>query len=431
MDELEAHVRWVVSDAGLQVSEAAIQAALEQGGGSARDTLSALELIASTGGDEIDTVDLAEFVEALIDLDPGRALTGVAHAVHQGRDPRTLTDDIVRYLRDCFLSLMAPELVALPDAKANAVSEQAVRLGAAKLVRAMERLGQILVEMRHAPDARLLLEVALVQLSHEAAAHDIGSILDRLERLERSVADGGAAGGGAARQAPVPVDPATGRVALGGRARPQASAPAPAPAPAAPAPAPAPAPAAAQSAPDAEPAVSAPPVAPAATPPAAAPAPSPAPAPAASAAPAAGATAEQAVARWSSDVVPTLKPLVRAIYSVPRVLGVRDGVLTLAVPNDTHRSKCEQFRADAEAALVAVLGARVPLAFVVDATHDDEPPRGAVTASAAAPAAPAPAEADDDIDLNDLVDAPPESVVSPIDRLAQAFPGSEMIDERR
>jgi len=432
MDELEAHVRWVVSDAGLQVSEAAIQAALEQGGGSARDTLSALELIASTGGDEIDTVDLAEFVEALIDLDPGRALTGVAHAVHQGRDPRTLTDDIVRYLRDCFLSLMAPELVALPDAKANAVSEQAVRLGAAKVVRAMERLGQILVEMRHAPDARLLLEVALVQLSHEAAAHDIGSILDRLERLERSVADGGAAGGGATRQAPVPVDPATGRVALGGRARSQASASAPAPAPAAPAPAPAPAPAAAQSAPDAEPAVSAPPVAPAATPPAAAPAPSPAPAPApapaASAAPAAGATAEQAVARWSSDVVPTLKPLVRAIYSVPRVLGLRDGVLTLAVPNDTHRSKCEQFRADAEAALVAVVGARVPLAFVVDATHDDEPPRGAV--AAAAPAAPAPVEADDDIDLNDLVDAPPESVVSPIDRLAQAFPGSEMIDER-
>jgi hypothetical protein len=80
---------------------------------------------------------------------------------------------------------------------------------------------------------------------------------------------------------------------------------------------------------------------------------------------------------------------------------------------------------------VAVVGARVPLAFVIDATHDDEPPRGAVTASAAAPAAPAPVEADDDVDLDDLVDVPPESVVSPIDRLAQAFPGSEMIDERR
>jgi DNA polymerase-3 subunit gamma/tau len=41
-----------------------------------------------------------------------------------------------------------------------------------------------------------------------------------------------------------------------------------------------------------------------------------------------------------------------------------------------------------------------------------------------------PPPADEDIDLNDLVDAPPDSVVSPIDRLAQAFPGSELMDER-
>ena len=119
MDELEAHVRWVAADAGLQVSESAILGALEQGGGSARDTLSALELAASSGGDDPDLIQYDEFVEALIDLDPGRALTGVAFAVQQGRDPRGLTEDIVRHLRDCFLSLMAPELVALPEPKAR------------------------------------------------------------------------------------------------------------------------------------------------------------------------------------------------------------------------------------------------------------------------------------------------------------------------
>jgi DNA polymerase-3 subunit gamma/tau len=36
---------------------------------------------------------------------------------------------------------------------------------------------------------------------------------------------------------------------------------------------------------------------------------------------------------------------------------------------------------------------------------------------------------DDDVDLDDLVDAPPESVKTPIDRLAEAFPGSELIEE--
>jgi DNA polymerase-3 subunit gamma/tau len=37
---------------------------------------------------------------------------------------------------------------------------------------------------------------------------------------------------------------------------------------------------------------------------------------------------------------------------------------------------------------------------------------------------------DDEIDLDDLVDAPPESVKTPINRLAEAFPGSELIEER-
>ena len=36
---------------------------------------------------------------------------------------------------------------------------------------------------------------------------------------------------------------------------------------------------------------------------------------------------------------------------------------------------------------------------------------------------------DDDVDLDSLVDAPPETVKTPIDRLAEAFPGSEMVDD--
>ena len=41
-----------------------------------------------------------------------------------------------------------------------------------------------------------------------------------------------------------------------------------------------------------------------------------------------------------------------------------------------------------------------------------------------------PMPADEDVDTGDLVDVPPDAVVSPIDRLTQAFPGSEIIEER-
>ena len=54
----------------------------------------------------------------------------VAHAMQNGREPRTLTDDLIRLLRDCFLTLMAPELVQLPSTRQAEVSELAQRLGA-------------------------------------------------------------------------------------------------------------------------------------------------------------------------------------------------------------------------------------------------------------------------------------------------------------
>jgi DNA polymerase-3 subunit gamma/tau len=450
MDELEQHVRWVVEDAGLLVTDEAIQSILEQGGGSARDTLSALELVASSGGDAVDAVRYEEFVESLIELDPGRALAAVAHAIQQGRDPRALTEDVVRYLRDCFLTLMAPELVALPEQKSAVVSEQAARLGAAKVVRAIERLGEMLVEMRHAPDPRLLLEVAFVQLTHERSSHDLGVVLDRVERLEAAMAAAAAAAVGA----PAPVDPATGRVQLGGRARRDVGAPAAATTPSA-----GPAPRSARTAPasggsqssTSAPAPSAP-VAPAPvsglTPPAVVPA---------SArevvevvevveASADATSVEDALALageiWASQVVSSLKPLVRAIFSVPKVLGVRDGALALGAPNDAHRSRCEQHRPEVEAAIAKLVGAPVRLTIVVEGTlgaddHDHDrdhpvdrarPGRSDAEVVALRPSAPPPA--DEDVDLTDLVDVPPESVVTPLERLAQVFPGSKLMDER-
>ncbi|MFZ4720345.1 MAG: DNA polymerase III subunit gamma/tau [Ilumatobacteraceae bacterium] len=416
MDVMESHIKWLASDAGIELDETALQSVLRQGGGSARDTVSALELVAASGGVALETTPLDEFIEAFIEHDPGRALTVVAHAVQQGRDPRTLTDDIVRHLRDCFLSLMAPELVQLPTQRAAEVADLAHRMGAASIVRAMERLGEMLVEMRHAPDPRLLLEVALVQLTHEASSVDVAVLLDRIERLEQQSVVREPTG---PIPRPTPIDPTTGRAALGGRAR---SAPAAAPAPVAAAPAPAPAPAPPT---PAAPAESAPPRDPT---PAAAPRPAPTPAPAAApAAPAASGsvTADHAAAVWASDIMPSLKGLTKAMFSTTKLLGTRDGAVVIATPNEPTSAKCLQQLGDVEAAMRKVLGGVVPILLVVDgaATADDAAP-----APLEAPTAPPPPP-DDEVDLSDLVDAPPETVVTPTDRLLQAFPGSQMIDE--
>jgi DNA polymerase-3 subunit gamma/tau len=426
MDELEQHVRWVAADAGLIVSEDAFQAVLAQGGGSARDTLSALELVAASGGDAPDTLSYDEFIEAFIAHDPGQALAALAYAVQQGRDPRVLTQDIVRYLRDCFLSLMAPELVQLPEQRAAEVADQALRMGAAAIVRSMEKMGEILVEMRHAPDPRLLLDVALVQLTHEAVGSDMSALLSRLERLENLVAKGGA-DPSTPTPRPAPVDPTTGRAALGGRARRDDTAgttrPAQAP------------PTAAQATPAAAPPSSSkPPVEPTARPPA--------PTVAAASATSAIVDAAMVAAAWQQSILPTLKPMARALFSAGHFLGDRNGAVLLGLPNETHRSRCETYRSDVESAINSHFGATAQLNLIVDnsPTHDDNlaqvvPLRSQTPTARASvahqPEQPAELEADEDIDMNDLVDAPPESVMTPLDQLAQAFPGSKLIDDPR
>ncbi|MEY2402247.1 MAG: polymerase subunit gamma/tau, partial [Ilumatobacteraceae bacterium] len=278
--------------------------------------------------------------------------------------------------------------VQLPAQREAEVSSQATRLGAASIVRAMERLGEMLVEMRHAPDPRLLLEVALVQLTNDASGADLHSLMSRLERLEQTVA------AGVTSPAPpktVPTDPNTGRATIGGRARREA----------------------------------APSSTPASTHPSQ-------PAADTSSASTASAnsttTADKAIdnsqipSLFETQVRPALRGMTKAIYMGAHVGAMSGEALVIGFAGEPHRARAEEYRREVEQALAAAAGRPIPLSLVVDhASHDDN----VVQLKRAEPA-----QADEDVDTGDLVDVPPEAIISPIDRLTQAFPGSEIIEER-
>lgn len=217
IDELEKYVRFVIEKAELTVDDDSIAMVLRQGGGSARDTLSALELVAAGGGEPEDAQHVEDIVRAIIARDHGAALTAVAKAMQQGRDAHTYAEDIVRMMRDCFLSVMSPELVMLPAARITEINAYARDLGVQRIVRVMETLGSTMVEMRHAPDARLLLEVAIVQLSSPVFDDSNENLLARISQLEEAVKQL-KENGVAAALPPPPLNPTTGRAKIGGRA---------------------------------------------------------------------------------------------------------------------------------------------------------------------------------------------------------------------
>ena len=367
MHDLDEHVRWVIKDSNLKVSEAAIAQVLTQGGGSARDTLSALELVAAGGGEADEQLSPDEFVEAIIDRDPGRALGATAAAIQRGADPRMLAEEIVRQLRECFLSLMAPDLVQLPEQRKIQVGDQARRMGASVVVRAIEVLGEILIEMRHAPDARLLIEVALVKLTSVNNANDNSSLIARIERLEAGITRDASA----PMVRPAPMNAATGKVQLGGKAT------------------------------------------------------------VAVAAPSAGPLSdEQLVTQWA-DVVSGFKALARAVFSAVSAVSCVDGVLTVSAPNDAHQRKAQEHVVAVEAQLSSITGRKITIAFSAPTAK----PSAAAPARAKAPVATDEQIAEavfEDVDPSQLTSAPTTkstNTTSVEEQLAKAFPGSKLVEK--
>ena len=404
-DTLAEHIKWVAEDAGFALDDHIIDSALAKGGGSARDTLSALELLAAGGSDVDDSVDLSEFIRCLIDADTGIALSATAHAISSGHDPRTLCEELLRHLRDLFLSVMSPEMVSIRHDRLDDLAATAQELGTASIVRAMERLGSALVEMRFAPDPRIMFEIALVQLTRDDGADDQSALLARLERLERTVAEGGS---------PKPKEPprstSTGKAIVGGRARrpdPSGSIPRPATEnvttdPPASAPEPAP-----PVEPDQDEQQPATPVAPELSeqlPPATI---------------LSEHDANSVTAVWSDSVRSSLSGMTRALFapaSVGAVSSSANGLsVELLLPSQVHAQKCEAHRDAVQQQLAQSLGVVVELALNVEGST-------AVTQSTAMTEI-----VEAPIDPNDIVDAPTTPQRSPEEEIADIFPGTRLI----
>jgi DNA polymerase III subunit gamma/tau len=195
-DVIAEHVRHVIADAELPLSGDAMSEAVDHvvqvGGGSVRDTLSALDQVAALGR----VVTAGEPIDAILDAvaarDPGAVLVAVAEVVASGREPRALGEALIVRLRQGFLALMGVGDDQIPGSERERARAIGERLGAAGLTRALEVLGDALTELTRKPDPRVVLEVALVRLTRPDVDGSLDALVERVQRLERAVAASGA-----------------------------------------------------------------------------------------------------------------------------------------------------------------------------------------------------------------------------------------------
>lgn len=463
---LAGHVRHVIADAGLELDDEVVDHVVRAGRGSARDTLSALDQVAAAGGVGTADTSIDDLIDALGRRDAGGALVAVDAAVRAGRDPRVLAEQVIESLRHAFLVAMGAPAAGLTDQATIRAREISQALGPASLTRALEAVGASVVEMRHAPDPRIPLEVALVQIARPEVAGDLDALVRRVEQLERAVASGVPVPAAAdqapaaappapaatpappevstSRPAPVassptaPAAPRRGADAARARLAQHEAGPQPVPEPAEPVP-PASRPAlgglkkAAQPAPsvDAE-------GPPAVDPPPASEEPAPAPAPASvrpDEPPAADQrggngsgvpTLEELQAAWD-DVLGALRGRAKALYKMGRVLDADERTVRFAVPNEPSLKNCMEKRDEVLEALAARFGRPVPLELVIDGDAATAPRPGPAPGAAAGGDEADPL--DDEVDLDELTDAP-DAETGGLAQLKDAFPGAELMEER-
>ncbi|MDQ1517290.1 MAG: polymerase subunit gamma/tau [Actinomycetota bacterium] len=211
-DRLAAHLADIAAREGVEAAPETLATIARRAGGSARDALSLLDQALAYGDGQLRPEQVAALfggtaasvrggiVDALAAGDVAGLLERLDAQLGAGVDARNLADDLLRHLREVFLVLSWPGRVHLetPEEERAALATQGEALGTAAVVRALETLGEAAIEIRRAPDPRLVLEVTLVRLARRDVS-TLEALADRVARLERALDDlRGASGSGAA-----------------------------------------------------------------------------------------------------------------------------------------------------------------------------------------------------------------------------------------
>jgi len=325
----------VKTQAGLDIDDEAIQTAVRRGRGSARDALSALEQVAASGTSESARPELSSVLAALADGDASALLVNLSALLANGWGPQQLATELVDDLRQVFLAALAPELCTVSGQERDRFSALARSMGLPRVVRSMETLGRGIIDMRDAPDAQVVLEIAMVRVTRPEFDAGVEALAERVSVLERNLSAGTVTQRPPAppvtAPAPAetpPVDVAR-RPSIGAVLRSQEAL--------------APVESALLASPVPEPAQ---PVAP----------------------PKQGTPIDRdsLTEAWGNGLLATLPALSKALFSAGRFVSYEDGVARFALPKAAHKDRCEPLVQDVEGVLTAHFGSPVKLKLVVD-----------------------------------------------------------------
>jgi DNA polymerase III subunit gamma/tau len=414
-DELEALLADVLGQEGIEADPEALAVIARAGAGSARDALSLLDQALAHGTDRLDAGAVSDLfggtpfelraavLDAVAAEDPAGVLVAVGALLDAGHEPRRIAEDVLRSVRDAFLLNASGGQVRVdaPEDEQRRLDELGQTLGNSTLVRVLETLGQAVVDMRgtDAADPRLVLEIALVRLTRREVGPPLQTVMERIEKLEKTVAGQRDAGPGRRQETSAPPEARAPGVTVGAlRKRRPEPAPAPDAPPEAAAEAPDPAPAEAKRASEPKKKEAAPPV-----------------------------DVDDVIVAWAT-LLPELPVATRSAVQEAQPLSVEDDVVTFGVSPRLIEAARPRFRREADTirdALSQQVGTRLRFNLVAHEGFSGE------RAASAQPAPPVAEPEDDDtvIEPDESTAPPGVESASPTNMLTESL-GATVVEER-
>ncbi len=200
-EDLEAHLKRVLSAIGKEYEDEAVAAIARAGAGSDRDMLSIAEMCIAYS-DKLtyqgvtavlgtaDFQQMSALCHAILQSDLPAALSYTEEVLSQGKSVGVLLRDILQFFNQAAIAKTcknAERLLSLPKDIFQKVAAVARSADSHALLRATEIFSATEMELRFSASPRISLETAIVKASSPAADYNIDALLARISRLEEEL----------------------------------------------------------------------------------------------------------------------------------------------------------------------------------------------------------------------------------------------------
>lgn len=200
VEDLAGYLSVIADREGYETEPTALIGIARHARGSVRDSLSLLEQVGALGAGKVDgsgvrrALGLASseafmrLSEAVAGHDAKAGLELISELAADGVDLRRFVSECLGFFRGVFLAHYAPNLAEISEEPAEVYEswkKAAQLVPSGDVLRAIDLLGDALLRLREGREERLMTELAIIKLTRPETATDTGSIVARMDRLER------------------------------------------------------------------------------------------------------------------------------------------------------------------------------------------------------------------------------------------------------